>query len=268
MLGPACLSRLGHGAYGVFIEPAVNTGKAVYDAGGLLFIEDYEPLNPHIRGMLTGERTWYGGTFSLLVDASGTVPVAQGGRQVLRLGRSVVNRVPNALAPAKGVMRLRSTYQGGPYQAGRFGRGGTLWRTDPTYRSGQVRAERIVHDAGRRMGIDVRNLVDEIIYVPRAKAPFFVVQNGRRILALNERTVYGSDKSLRLLKAAHELGHAKVYNNPCLRNRLSYEAEEIYVESMARQALGSTLTPEAWRNSVMYENWYRQLLGRPLLPVP
>ena len=83
---------LGESAYGVFIEPAVNTGKAVYDAGGLLFIEDYEPLNPHIRGMLTGERTWYGGTFSLLVDASGTVPVAQGGRQVLRLGRRAIGR--------------------------------------------------------------------------------------------------------------------------------------------------------------------------------
>ena len=129
------------------------------------------------------------------------------------------------------VIRFRSTYQGGPYPAGRFGRGGTLWDADAAYRSGQVRAERLIHEAGRRLGVDVRTLADEIVYIPGADAPFFTVQNGRRILALNERAVTGADESLRLLKATHEVGHARVYNNPAaFGGPLTYEAEEVLVE--------------------------------------
>jgi hypothetical protein len=169
-------------------------------------------------------------------------------------------------APTSGTMKFRSTYQGGPYEAGRFGRGGTLWNADAAYRSGQVRAERLIHEAGRQMGVDVHGLVDEIVYVPGAKAPFFVPES--RILALNERAVFGSDESLRLLKAAHELGHAEVAGAPGLGAALSYEAEEVLVESRARAALGSSLSRRALRNSVQYENDYRALLGLPLLPVP
>jgi hypothetical protein len=111
-------------------------------------------------------------------------------------------------------------------------------------------------------------LVDEIVYVPGAKAPFFVEQNGRRILGLNERAVFGTDESLRTLKAAHELGHAEVAGTPGMSGALSYEAEEVFVESRARQALAPVLSRRALRNSVQYENDYRALLGLPLLPVP
>ena len=80
---------LAYGAYGVFIEPVVNTGEAILDGGGFILIDDYEPLNhPHIQGMLHGERTWYGGTISLVMDGLGVVPVARGGQQVIRLGRN------------------------------------------------------------------------------------------------------------------------------------------------------------------------------------
>jgi RHS repeat-associated protein len=79
---------LAYGAYGVFIEPVVNTGEAILDVGGFILIDDYEPLNPHLRGMLNGERTWYGGTVSLVVDGLVVVPVVRGGQQVIRLGGS------------------------------------------------------------------------------------------------------------------------------------------------------------------------------------
>ncbi|GIW85567.1 MAG: hypothetical protein KatS3mg107_1227 [Gemmataceae bacterium] len=79
---------LAYGAYGVFIEPVVNTGEAILDVGGFILIDDYEPLNPHLRGMLNGERTWYGGTVSLVVDGLVVVPVVRGGQQVVRLGGS------------------------------------------------------------------------------------------------------------------------------------------------------------------------------------
>ncbi|GIW85432.1 MAG: hypothetical protein KatS3mg107_1092 [Gemmataceae bacterium] len=79
---------LAYGAYGVFVEPVVNTGKVIVDVGGFMLIDGYEPLNPHIQGMLNGERTWYGGTISLVMDALVVVPVARGGQQVIRLGRN------------------------------------------------------------------------------------------------------------------------------------------------------------------------------------
>jgi hypothetical protein len=81
---------LAYGAYGVFVEPVVNTGKVIVDVGGFMLIDGYEPLNPHIQGMLNGERTWYGGTISLVMDALVVVPVARGGQQVIRLGRNAV----------------------------------------------------------------------------------------------------------------------------------------------------------------------------------
>jgi RHS repeat-associated protein len=79
---------LAYGAYGVFVEPVVNTGKVIVDVGGFMLIDGYEPLNPHIQGMLNGERTWYGGTVSLVVDGLGVIPLARGGQQVIRLGGS------------------------------------------------------------------------------------------------------------------------------------------------------------------------------------
>lgn len=81
---------LAYGACGVFIEPVVNTGEAILDVGGFILIDGYEPLNPHIQGMLNGERTWYGGTVSLVVDGLGVIPLARGGQQVIRLGRNAV----------------------------------------------------------------------------------------------------------------------------------------------------------------------------------
>jgi len=201
----------------------------------------------------------------------GAVKVAtQGAKMALKEeGEALVSREAGALVAPSGAMRFRSIYQGGPYQAGRFGRGGTIWdAADATYRSGQVRAERIVHEAGRQLGVDVHALVDEIVYVPGAKYPFYVEQNGRRILALNQRAVFGTDESLRLLKAAHELGHARVASNAALSAALSYEAEEVLVESQARAALAPNLSRRALRNSLQYENDYRALLGLSPLPVP
>jgi hypothetical protein len=79
--------------------------------------------------------------------------------------------------------------------------------------------------------------------------------------------VYGADESLRMLKAGHELGHAHVYANPALGG-MTYEAEEVFVEAFARNALAPNLTPRALRNSILYENYFRALSGQPLLPVP
>jgi hypothetical protein len=167
-------------------------------------------------------------------------------------------------------LKSRSIYQGGPYPAGRFGRGNALWQQDATYRSGQVRTERLIHQAGRAHGVDVHSLADEVIYVPGADNPFFATQSGNRVLALNQNAVFGSDESLRLLKAAHEVGHARVYNNPAtFGGPLTYEAEEILVESLARQVVGpSNLSNRALQNSILYENFFRQLEGLPSLPLP
>jgi RHS repeat-associated protein len=213
-----------------------------------------------IRGAL---RTAAAAARSTVTSVGRAVGGALGG-DVIDVGRGL-GSLGRRFAPSNG-MKFRSTYQGGPYEAGRFGRGGTLWENDAIYRSGQVRTERLVHEAGRQLGVDVGSLVDEIVYVPGSKAPFFVTQNGRRIVALNEAAVFGGDESLRLLKAAHELGHANAFTNRSLIGRLSYEAEEILVESQARAALSTQLSPRALRNSIQYENDFRALLGMPLLP--
>jgi RHS repeat-associated protein len=166
------------------------------------------------------------------------------------------------------IVRYRSIYTSGPYSVGTWGRRGSFWLTSAAYRTGQVRTERIVHDAARRLGVPVRALVDEILYVPFADAPQFVVQNGRRIVILNWRAVHGADESLRLMKAAHEVGHAMVHASRATLGTMSYAAEEILVESQARTALAGILTRRALRNSIRYENQFRTRLGLPPLPVP
>ena len=77
-----------------------------------------------------------------------------------------------------------------------------------------------------------------------------------------------SDKTRRLLTALHEVGHARVHAG--LARGLSYEAEEILVESLARQTLQlqGKLSPRAFRDSILYENFYRKLIGLPELNVP
>jgi len=163
---------------------------------------------------------------------------------------------------------FRSTFQSGPYAAGRFGRGGELWQTQAVYRAGQVRTEWLVHEAGRWLGVRVRLLADEILYIPGARAPFSAVVNGRRFLALNRSAVNGSDETLRLLKAIHEVGHARVYGNPGLFGRMSYAAEEIFVESTARMLLAPYLTRIALINMIRYENRWRSAMGLPSISIP
>ena len=193
-------------------------------------------------------------TIGAITGAAGA-PFAGGGGGVTTIFPEGVPTTPNP-----NILSYRSKYQGGPYPRGQFGRGGPLWQQDSTYRSGQVRAERIVHDAGRQMGLNVHQLVDEILYIPESRSPFFTVENGQRILGMNKNAVFGSDPSLRTLKAGHELGHAYVYDNRHIVGSLSYEAEEIAVEGLARNKLGNSLSQRALRNSIRYENTFRKIL--------
>jgi hypothetical protein len=91
--GAAIVEGLANGFSDMFVLPVVHTSEAIGDVGGLVFVEGYEPLNPHIVGMLSGERTWYGGTFDLLVDGLGCIPGAWGGRQVIRSGRMACREI-------------------------------------------------------------------------------------------------------------------------------------------------------------------------------
>ncbi len=205
---------------------------------------------------------------------NGRAAVAQTQRQL----RAAYNEI-DRLAPAMyrdAAIRFRSTYTGGPYPAGRFGRGGELWSSSAAYRSGQVRAERIFRQAARKAGLDLKSLVDEIVYVPGASSPFFAVRNGRVIVGLNDLAVFGRDPSLKLIKALHEIYHAQVhrmggdavvfsqYSSPLRRGY----AEEIFVESQARQALRDVLSLRALRNSIEYENYFRRKLNLPEIPLP
>ncbi|VTS07772.1 hypothetical protein [Tuwongella immobilis] len=71
------------------------------------------------------------------------------------------------------------------------------------------------------------------------------------------------------LTAAHEVGHARVHNNPAaFGGPLTYPAEEVLVESAARNALAPDLSRAALRNSIRYENRWRVAAGLPPLPVP
>jgi hypothetical protein len=96
------------------------------------------------------------------------------------------------------------------------------------------------------------------------------------IVALNKGAVFGADPSLRLQKALHELGHAYVESQGGTASvfshyataKLRYYAEEVFVEGFARRTLQSQLSLRTLRNSVAYENFYRNKLGLPLLPSP
>jgi hypothetical protein len=195
------------------------------------------------------ETTWTGG-------GDGLTPGSQPGCG--DVGCLLVRGSPVA---ARGTLR-------GRYWGGRLGRGGTRWQNEAVYRSGQVRAERLVHEAGRATGLDVAALVDDIVYVPHARSPFFDVVAGRRVLGLNRPAVYGESASLRLLKAGHELGHALVHGRGL---RMAYALEEVYVESFARTRLSRAtggLPRGVMRNSVRYENGWRARHGLPTIPLP
>ena len=110
--GAAVIEGLADGVDHLFVQPVVRTGQAVIDGGGLILVDGYQPLNPHIAGMLQGERTWYGGTFNLLMDGVVVIPVLQSGRRVIGVGQTVVYewasaRAYNAVAPQ--VAELQAT---------------------------------------------------------------------------------------------------------------------------------------------------------------
>ena len=68
-------------------------------------------------------------------------------------------------------------------------------KNEVLYRSGRVLTERLIHEAGRRLGVNVLLLADEVIFVTGANAPFFAVLYDRRMLAINGKAVYGTDET-------------------------------------------------------------------------
>jgi RHS repeat-associated protein len=82
-----------HGANQLFVQLVVRTGQAVGDIGGLVLINGYQPVNPHLAGYVSGDRTWYGTTFDLVLDGLAVIPVAQGGRSLMRVGKGAWGRV-------------------------------------------------------------------------------------------------------------------------------------------------------------------------------
>ncbi len=146
-----------------------------------------------------------------------------------------------------------------------WGRGSPSWRASSVYRGGQARAEKLVHEAARRMGANLGTLVDEIDSVLTHISPKFRVMAGtrRRVIILNRAAVYGKGASLKLLKAAHEVGHAQVCQWGL---RLKYAVEEALVEGMARKALRGALSPFAQRaTKANQESWLRQARLSPQL---
>ncbi len=266
------VARIGFGTFDVSLGGSmIWTGACTLPGIGLIAIG----LDQLATGAMNLRYGRIGQGFSIIefgaYSATGDATLAILTPGLLSLGFWSLGSVGRAgvRAGAEGdVTFFRSTFQSGPYAAGRFGRGGELWQTQAVYRAGQVRTEWLVHEAGRWLGVRVRLLADEILYIPGARAPFFAVVNGRRFLALNRSAVNGSDETLRLLKAIHEVGHARVYGNPGLFGRMSYAAEEIFVESTARMLLAPYLTRSAFRNSIKYENFWRAAQGFPPLPVP
>jgi hypothetical protein len=75
------------------------------DYFGLLYSPGYLPANPHLAGYIDGSRTWYGATFSIVLDAAGSVPVVSGlARLMGRVGSGLralggAGPTPNLLKP-------------------------------------------------------------------------------------------------------------------------------------------------------------------------
>ncbi|WP_372371353.1 RHS repeat-associated core domain-containing protein [Candidatus Uabimicrobium sp. HlEnr_7] len=158
------------------------------------------------------------------------------------------------------------------------GRGSARWykrlsgvtRKSMEYRAGQVKAERLVRQfanlAKDALGVEQKQVVDKVLYVPYAKMSHFVgklLWKKKRQIRLNKNDLYGGDESSALVTAGHEYMHSYFYSNgESAIDQLGKWREEINVEYFAMKILdfNGLLSDFAKNKSNNYIKHYQDLL--------
>jgi hypothetical protein len=161
---------------------------------------------------------------------------------------------------------------------------GARFRGEPfAFGSGSrdARVGALLDEASRASGVNLADLVDEIRYVQGSS--YFDVVNGRRILAIGS-DAFGKTEAGQLIEAAHEIGHAQIFDKLVQANGAAaaeqeyfsaarsfgtplYAREEAIVERLARwrvrQYMGE-LTPQQEGVSTKYiRGWWSVWAGTP-----
>jgi len=98
----AVFAGIGEGLVDMVIKPAIRTGQAVGDWWGFANRntgDTHQANNPHIRGYIDGDRTWYGTAFDLALDATIVIPLARGVTRGISRATGVIPHVKPPVIP-------------------------------------------------------------------------------------------------------------------------------------------------------------------------